>query len=1402
MSKIISRIIGDKKTIALELICLATPFFIALMAFISVNSVTQSLAVTIAPSGGGNTSGDLGSSATDGNYTPSEDITESVNNNTDSSLDQASYAGFYRDPNSGSLDVITNSRSFMSYAYWNSVSSLQQWYDPYTGSYVYDVSMEGGFGLAQSFYDEFSSQSADCSNNFNPIDYWDDYNGFPFGDYNGSSFGDYNGFDDSFSNDENMGSSVNLKSGNLYHAQRVGPLALSYNSLDPHNGPLGTGWTHNFNLTITANPDGSLILKRKDGNTIYFSQDSSGIFHADAKSGDTSSIVQNPHGSYTQTTKYGKVSTFDPMGRLTSITDRNGNTTNLSYNGTGLVGITDSTGRTVQFGVANGKIFSITDVAGMTYTISYSGDFLSAISDSMGNTWHYLYDANARMSRKTDPSGNVTSYTYDSATGMLTASTDPYGNVKSISYDTANGMATVTQKDGGIWTRKYDPVLGAPLAVTDPYGNTTTYSYDSLRHLLSKAFPNGNTKSFTYDAAGNMTSAADALGNTTTMTYNAQNRVTGITDPLGNKRAFTYDQVGNLVSYTNPAGETTQFQRDAKGNITNFTAPGNRTTQYVYDRYNHVIGVVDPAGAATRFTRDVAGNITGRTDANGNTTQLLYDTINELVRVIDPLGDATTYTYDPNGNRASKTDASGAATYYAYNYNRRLTKLTDALGGVTTFTYGSGGCASCGAGADKLISITHPNGGVKNFAYDLLGRRISKTDAVGNSTSYTYDANGNPLTLTEADGNTWQFAYDMKNERTKAVDPQGIVTSYTYDAVGNRTSQTDGSGNVTLFEHNFRRQVTKITDALGNATTLAYGDPSAGGGDGKLVSITDPDGNSIHFYYDLMGRKAKVTDALGNSVSYTYDANGNIISATDANGHTASFVHDVLNRVSKAVDPLKGVVNLGYTHTGKLASVTDALGNVTTYNRDALGRATGVISPDAGTTVYAYNPDGTIKSRTDANGTTATFSHDLIGRLTGVQFPDSSQNISYAYDATGSQNGRGHLTGMTDPSGTVAFDYDKLGRVVNEVKAILGVTYQTSYGYDAAGNLTAVTYPSGRTVAYTFNAVNRPIDVAQLGPSGMINLASSISYDKRGNMLNLALGNGLTEKRSYDAGNLISSMIVPRVMRLNYLHDPAKNITAISDLLQAERSKAYAYDPLNRLASARGPWGIESFAYDANGNRLSENINDASYAYSYERNRLSGVSAERYVQNYQYDQSGNPISDGALDYAYGQNNRLSSVSVYGRIMAQYVYNAKGQRVVKTSVRDRDGDWDRDDCEGRYTVFHYDLLGRLIEETSEKGDLMTDYIYLGRNPLAMVKKEGCREETYFYHNDHLGAPKVMPDEKQMPVWTADLDPFGGNEPHYEMASMRDDGRGGRIKCHEDFHNRITNNLRFPGQYFDE
>ena len=55
------------------------------------------------------------------------------------------------------------------------------------------------------------------------------------------------------------------------------------------------------------------------------------------------------------------------------------------------------------------------------------------------------------------------------------------------------------------------------------------------------------------------------------------------------------------------------------------------------------------------------------------------------------------------------------------------------------------------------------------------------------------------------------------------------------------------------------------------------------------------------------------------------------------------------------------------------------------------------------------------------------------------------------------------------------------------------------------------------------------------------------------------------------------------------------------------------------------------------------------------------------------------------------------------------------------------------------------------------------------------------EVYYYHNDHLGTPQKITDENGAVVWSADYKPFG------EAAISV---------------NTMENNLRFPGQYYDE
>ena len=113
--------------------------------------------------------------------------------------------------------------------------------------------------------------------------------------------------------------------------------------------------------------------------------------------------------------------------------------------------------------------------------------------------------------------------------------------------------------------------------------------------------------------------------------------------------------------------------------------------------------------------------------------------------------------------------------------------------------------------------------------------------------------------------------------------------------------------------------------------------------------------------------------------------------------------------------------------------------------------------------------------------------------------------------------------------------------------------------------------------------------------------------------------------------------------------------------------------------------------------------------------------------------------------------------------ANYTYNGNGQRVKKN-------------VNGTTAIFHYSLNGQLIAESNSAGTITAEYVYLNGQPLA--KMEG--DDVYYYHNDHLATPQKMTDSSGAVVWSADYKPFG--EATITVST-------------------ITNNLRFPGQYYD-
>jgi len=230
-------------------------------------------------------------------------------------------------------------------------------------------------------------------------------------------------------------------------------------------------------------------------------------------------------------------------------------------------------------------------------------------------------------------------------------------------------------------------------------------------------------------------------------------------------------------------------------------------------------------------------------------------------------------------------------------------------------------------------------------------------------------------------------------------------------------------------------------------------------------------------------------------------------------------------------------------------------------------------------------------------------------------------------------------------------------------------------------------------------------------------------------------------------------------MDRSYTPDAVGNIEVITDNLDAARSQSFGYDDLYRLNNANGIYGTVDFTYDKVGNRLSRKQSGASpsqdaYHYYPGTNRLKAVVGD-HAELIEYDADGNTTLRTS-----GASNPTPAVSD----PSDNIYNSSGQRALKIGTTK--------------VIYHYDLSGQLIAETDALGNPIKAYVWLNGQPLTQIDANG---NVYFYHNDHLGTPQKMTDSGGGVVWVADYLPFG--RANVNLGT-------------------IENNLRFPGQYYDQ
>lgn len=727
------------------------------------------------------------------------------------------------------------------------------------------------------------------------------------------------------------------------------------------------------------------------GNITFPSEDGSELFVFDSRGRHL-----RTHNSYTGAVIY--EFGYDPSGRISTITDGDGNVTSVARNASGSpTAIVGPFGQRTALTIgADGYLASLTNPANETLQFNYAAaGLLTKMTDARGNSSQYTYDVEGRLTSATNRAGSTKTLTQTSTAGAnSTALTDALGRTVSYSVDqlpTADRRRVNTLPDGttsewliradgseqvrmpnGMWVNNVvspNPRFGmlAPVqsseVVTTPAGLRLTTTREMTVLLTAPQDPL------------TLTSEAERTtinGQTFTSIYDAASRRFTLTTPLGRGSSTTIDAQGRVVEEAVEGLAPATYGYDSRGRLITVTQGSGveaRTVTIAYNAQSFIEQISDPLGRVTRFAYDGAGRVTVQTLPDGREIRYAYDANGNLTSLTPPGRPAHTFTYTADDLVATYTapdvGASSSQTAYSYNTARQLTRIARADGQALDYAYDAAG---------RLSTLTTPRGQTA-YSYDATTGNLAGIAAPGGvGLAYTYDGS---LLLNE----TWSGP--IAGSVGRSYDNNFRIAATTVNGANSITSQYDSDGlltqvgNLVLSRDAANGLLTGT--ALGTAndawTYNTFAEPAsyvARYGTTALYSVT--------YTRDRLGRitqKLETTGGTTTTYSYGYDQSGRLVEVRQNGTLIEQYVYDTNgNRTSATV---RGVAATGtYDNQDRLISY---------------GGAT-----------YTYNAHGDLTSKT-SGGQTTTYQYDVQSNLISVTLPDGT-NIGYVVDGQNRRIGK------------------------------------------------------------------------------------------------------------------------------------------------------------------------------------------------------------------------------------------------------------------------------------------------------------------------------------------------------------------------------------------------------------
>ncbi|WP_406391546.1 RHS repeat-associated core domain-containing protein [Streptomyces sp. NBC_00887] len=423
---------------------------------------------------------------------------------------------------------------------------------------------------------------------------------------------------------------------------------------DPVGGVTQLEWDADSQLARRRGPDGATESWTYDGegNLLTRTDASGGVSRFEYTHFDLPVARTRPDGS-----RFEFEFEHDTALRLTRVRNAQGLNWTYEYDAAGdVVSETDFDGRTVTYRVdAAGRLATRTDALGGTISFERNQLGLVVRKDVDGRVTTYGYDRSGRLLEAAGPDGELR-YQYDrrgltktelvdgrpilyayDALGRRTRRTTPTGHVTSYAYGADGLTERLTSGDRRIDFRH--DAAGRELARVFSDAVTVSSAWDEAGRLsaqhITAAGREVNNRAYSYRADGQLTSVADRLSGTRTLDLDRAGRVTAV-HARGWTERYAYDESGNQTSASWPSGH-----------------PGREATGP-----RAYTGTALTRAGDVRFEYDALGRVTlrqkTRLSRKPDTWRYTWDTENRLTSVTTPDGARWRYRYDPLGRRTAK----------------------------------------------------------------------------------------------------------------------------------------------------------------------------------------------------------------------------------------------------------------------------------------------------------------------------------------------------------------------------------------------------------------------------------------------------------------------------------------------------------------------------------------------------------------------------------------------------------------------------------------------------------------------------------------------------------------------------------------------------------------------------